>query len=85
MRFDSRDLIARVTPETDLPAIYACKVCDSTAQRPNDPRPCPAPSKPQCQAPSVKPPKNPKKRQAELEAMELSLLRGQLRDSLGGQ
>lgn len=78
MRFDSRDLIARVTPETDLPAIYACKVCDSTAQQP---RPCPAPTKPQCQAPSVKP---PKKRQAETE-MELSLLRGQLRDSLGRQ
>lgn len=79
MRFDSRDLIARVTPETDLPAIYACKVCDSTAQQP---RPCPPPTKPQCQAPSVKP---PKKRQAELEAMELSLLRGQLQDSLGSR
>ncbi|HJX29320.1 MAG TPA: hypothetical protein VJ885_15530 [Thermoanaerobaculia bacterium] len=84
MRFDSRDLIAIVTPETDLPAIYACKICDSTAQRPNNPRPCPAPSSPQCQAPSVKPPKNPKKRVAEAE-MELSLLRGQLRDSLGRQ
>jgi hypothetical protein len=83
VRFDSRDLIVSVTPETDLPAIYACQVCDSTAERPK-PRPCPPPTKP-CPAPSVKPPKNPKKRAAEHDEMELSLLRVQLRDSLGGQ
>jgi hypothetical protein len=83
VRFDSRDLIARVTPETNLPAIYACKVCDSTAPRPNNPRPCPAPSQP-CPAPSAKPPKTPKKRVAGQDDPELSLLRGQLRASLLG-
>lgn len=82
MRFDSRDLIARVTPESNLPAIYACKVCDSTAPRPNNPRPCPAPSQP-CPAPSVKQP-NPKKRLAGQDDPELSLLRVQLRASLLG-
>lgn len=81
--FDSRDLAVRVSPETDLPAIYACQVCDSTIGKPAPrPAPCPPPTKPQCQAPSVK---TPKKRAAELEAMELSLLRGQLRDSLGSR
>lgn len=83
MKFDSRDLIARVTPGTDLPAIYACKVCDSTAPRPNNPRPCPAPSQP-CPAPSAKQPKTPKKRVAGQDDPELSSLRLQLRASLLG-
>lgn len=79
--FHSRDLVVRVTPETDLVAIFACGVCDSTVERPK-PRPCPAPTKPQCQAPSVKPPKNPKKRMAGEDDPELSSLRVQLRASL---
>jgi hypothetical protein len=81
VRFDSRDLIVRVTPETGLPAIYACQVCDSTAGKPRpQPAPCPAPSR--CQDLSVEP---PAKRAAELGATGLSLLRGQLRDSLSRQ
>lgn len=86
MSFESRDLTVRLVPGNAVPGgVFACNVCDST---PGAPRPqCPQPSKPQCQAPSVKPPKNPKKRtgggmEMDAAAIDLALLRGQLRDTL---
>lgn len=76
MRFDSRDLTVRLVPGKDGPGLLACNVCDST---PGAPKPnCPAPSKPQCQGASVKPPK----KRAEMEALDLAALRGQLRETL---
>lgn len=75
MSFDARDLMVPLVPDNERPGLFACNVCNSTA---NQPKPnCPPPSKP-CPAPS-KPPKGPKKR-AELEALDLALLRNQLRE-----
>lgn len=76
MSFDARDLTVQVVPGTEGPPLFACNICNST---PGAPKPaCPAPSK--CQGQSGKP-KPPKKR-ASLEAMDLALLRGQLRETL---
>ena len=78
MSFQSRELnvklYAPVGAEIQLQRV--CNICDTTggAPKPN----CPAPSKPQCPPPS-KPPKGPKKR-AELEALDLAMLRDQLRE-----
>lgn len=77
MRFDARDLSVHLVPGSEGPPLFACNVCNST---PGAPKPaCPSPSKPQCPKPSVKP---PKKRAAELEALDLALLRDQLRETL---
>jgi len=57
--------------------LFACNVCNSTPD-PQKPA-CPPPSKPQCKPPSAKP---PKKRSADLAALDLALLRGQLRETL---
>jgi hypothetical protein len=77
--FDSRDLIVRLpVPGPEAPGLFACQACDTTPG--GAPKPaCPSPSKPQCPKPSVKP---PKKRAAELEALDLALLRDQLRETL---
>jgi len=78
--FDARDLTVRLVPGSEGPGLLACNVCDST---PGAPKPaCPAPSKPQCQGASAKPPKGPKKRSADLEALDLAALRSQLRETL---
>jgi hypothetical protein len=75
MSFDSRDLTVRLVPGSDAPGLLACNVCDSTPGKPA----CPAPSKPQCPKASVK---SPKKRNGEMEALDLTLLRSQLRETL---
>lgn len=75
MSFDARDLTVHLVPGTEGPALLACNVCNSTpggAPKPN----CAPPSK--CQGASVKPPK----KRAEMEALDLAALRGQLRESL---
>ena len=77
MSFDSRDLTVRLVPGSDAPGLLACNVCDSTPGRPKPN--CPAPTKPQCPKPSVK---TPKKRDGEMEALGLALLRSQLRETL---
>lgn len=77
MSFDSRDLTVRLVPGNEAHGLFACNVCDST---PGAPKPaCPAPSKPQCPKASVKP---PKKRNGEMEALDLAALRSQLRETL---
>jgi hypothetical protein len=81
--FDARDLTVHLVPGIEGPALIACNACNTTPG--GVPKPaCPPPSKPQpkCQAPSAKPPKGPKKRAAELEALDLALLRGKLRETL---
>lgn len=81
MSFDSRDLTTHLVPGVEGPGLFACNACNTTAG--GVPKPaCPSPSKPQCQAPSAKPPKGPKKRSADLEALDLSALRSQLRETL---
>jgi hypothetical protein len=77
--FDARDLTVRLVPGAQGPGLLACNICDST---PGAPKPnCPPPSKP-CPKPSVK---TPKKRIAEMEALDLALLRNQLRETLHQQ
>jgi hypothetical protein len=74
--FDARDLTVHLVPGTEGLPLFACNVCNSTpggAPKPN----CPAPSK--CQGASAKP---PKKRSADLEALHLTQLRSQLRETL---
>lgn len=82
MRFESRELNVRLfAPDgTEIHLLPVCDLCDTTGNNPPKPA-CPPPSKPQCQPPS-KPPKGPKKRAAELEALDLARLRDQLRDTL---
>ncbi len=77
MSFDARDLIVHLVPGAEGPPLFACNVCNSTPD-PQKPA-CPPPSKPQCKPPSAKP---PKKRSADLAALDLALLRGQLRETL---
>ena len=87
MSFEARELNVRLfAPDgTEIRLLPVCNLCDTTggAPKPACPPPskpeCQAPSKPQCQAPSAK---TPKKRAAELEALDLALLRGQLRETL---
>ena len=74
MSFTARDLTIHLVPGVEGPPLLACNVCNST---PGAPKPnCPAPSK--CQGASVKPPK----KRAEMEALDLAALRGQLRETL---
>ena len=78
MSFDARDLTVHLVPGTEGLPLFACNICNSTPG--GAPKPaCPSPSK--CEGKSGKP-KPPKKRAAELAALDLALLRGQLRETL---
>lgn len=88
MSFEARELNVRLfAPDgTEFHLMPVCNLCDTTGGVPkpacpqaSKPPACQAPSKPQCQAPSVK---TPKKRAAELEALDLALLRSSLRETL---
>ncbi len=77
MSFDARDLTVHLVPGTEGPPLLACNICNSTPG--GVPKPaCPAPSK--CQGQSGKP--KPPKKHADLEAVDLAQLRGQLRETL---
>lgn len=77
MSFNARDLTVHVVPGTEGLPLFACNVCNSTPGEIPKPK-CPAPSKPGCQGASAKPPK----KRAEMEALDLAALRGQLRETL---
>lgn len=88
MSFEARELNVRLfAPDgTEIHLLPVCNLCDTTGGAPkpacpppSKPAECKAPSAPQCKAPSVKP---PKKRAADLEALDLALLRVQLRETL---
>lgn len=76
MSFDARDLTAHLVPGIEGPALIACNACNTTpgggAPKPD----CAPPS--QCQEPS----EEAEKVAMELGALDLALLRGQLRESL---
>jgi hypothetical protein len=78
--FTSRELNVRLfAPDgTEIHLLPVCNLCDTTggAPKPN----CPPPSKPQCPQPS-KPPQGPKKRTGQ-DALDLAVLRDQLRETL---
>ena len=78
MSFQSRELNVKLygADGAGIQLQKVCNICDTTAAPPKPN--CPPPSKPQCPPPS-KPPKGPKKR-AELEALDLAMLRDQLRE-----
>ena len=77
MSFDARDLTVHLVPGIQGPALIACNACNTT---PGGGAPKPACAPPtQCEAPSAE---EPKRRAVGLDALDLALLRGQLRETL---
>ena len=78
MSFDARDLTVHLVPGIERPALIACNACNTTPGG-GEPRPeCVPPS--QCQDPS----EEADQVAMELGALDLALLRSQLRETLHG-
>ena len=76
MSFDARDLTVHLVPGIEGPALIACNACNTTPGG-GEPKPeCAPPS--QCQDPS----EGADQVAMELGALDLALLRGQLRETL---